>query len=233
MPSDATDLAGRLDSMLHALRSSPLVRVFEETHKPLAPDNAEMDVVIHNLAEFAAVSAHAAFKSCWMSYERFSVHWEQADSAKTDREGVVGGEASLVYLFDIASRTTDLVTGQTPDRERELLRSLRIIDDQPAGGNGTLAAVRLVDEQLLPEVWFFDIRSGVHALDVDYCGYLDALIRTKGGYGWQYLYADIDLAKPEQRMIRERLKHLLAFLANTFPDVDYGALQERFAARST
>ncbi|HEX7824359.1 MAG TPA: hypothetical protein VF477_05625, partial [Mycobacterium sp.] len=168
--------------------------MFEETEKMLAPENATLDTVIANLAEFADVSAHESFRSCWMSFERLSVHWESVDQAAEERE-TVGGEASLVYLFDLASRGTDLVTEQASEKERELLRSLRVVDDQPAGGNGTFAAVRLVDRKLMPDVWFFDIRTGIHALDVNYCDYLDALITTKGGYGWQYLYADIDLTK--------------------------------------
>jgi hypothetical protein len=231
--SEPADLTGRLDAMLHALRSSSRVRVFEATQRPLAPENSSLNVVVDNLAEFAEVSTHGALRKCWHTFERFSVHWEATDIAKDENHGVVGGELSLVYLFDVASRGTDLLSERSTSEEQALLRSLRVIDDQPAGGNGTLAAVRLIDKQLTPDVWFFDVRSGVHELDIDYCGYLDALITTKGGYGWQYLYADIDLSKAEQRLLRERLSRLLAFLTSTFPDVDYGVLQHRLETRTT
>ena len=227
------DLEARLDAMLDALETSKRVIVRERRRRPLSPKSTSLDVVIRDLSRDAGITLQSSLRRCWVPFAEFAVHWESADAERATTQNVIGGEAALSYLYDVASHDTQLATERTDEPERTLLRSLRVIDDQPAGGNGTLAAVRLLERELTSGVWFFDVRTGVHELDVDYCGYLEALITTKGGYGWQYLYADVDLAKPEHRMIRDRLSRLLQFLATTFPDVDCAPLRERFAARTT
>jgi hypothetical protein len=230
MASPPIDLTDRLDTMVAALRASPRVRLHEHRRQPLSARSATIDAVVQDLRD-ADISLHPALTQCWLSFADFAVHWESADISDTTT--VVGGEMGLSYLYDVATHDTDLVAEHTPESQRAILRSLRVIDDQPRGGNGTLAAIRVEENQLMPDTWFFDVRTGVHALDVDYCGYLDALITTKGGYGWQYLYADVDLTKPEQGTLREQLSLLIAFLENAFPDVDYRALRDRLTARKT
>ncbi|MEV0053676.1 hypothetical protein AB0H34_24630 [Saccharopolyspora shandongensis] len=62
-----------------------------------------------------------------------------------------------------------------------------MIDEKPGGGGGTFAALRLQPDNPFPEIWYHDFRKGAFKLDVDYCGYLDELITTKGAPGWHYL----------------------------------------------
>jgi hypothetical protein len=63
------------------------------------------------------------------------------------------------------------------------------------------AALRLSADSPSPEIWFHHFKKEPAAvrLDIDYCGYLDALTVTKGVSGWQYLFADVDLSSPGVR----------------------------------
>jgi hypothetical protein len=226
------DLAARLSIMLDELDASDRIRVYESTRMALPPESATVDAIAKDLQEYVHVSLAPPLRRCFMPFARFGVHWECVQVGKRKLREPVGGEIALTYLYHVASSETDVGSPRTPAKERALLRSLRVIDDQPAGGNGTFAAIRLVDAQLTPDVWFFDVRSGLHSLDVDYCGYLEALTVTRGWYGWQYLFADIDLSKPEQRMLLARLRRMVELLPLIFPKTEISSLAERLAART-
>ncbi|MFI9047085.1 hypothetical protein [Streptomyces sp. NPDC053427] len=58
-------------------------------------------------------------------------------------------------------------------------------------------------------------------MDVDLCGYLDALCVTKGAYGWQYLFTDVSLAEDDHEVTAEFLTEMLAVLPDVFPAHDY------------
>jgi len=228
MTAAPTDLTARLDAMLAALAASPRVRVHRQKRRSLSKRSASLDAVVRDLAE-SDIALHPALQRCWLPFAEYAVHWESA-SAKDE---VVGGEIMVSYLYDVASNETDLITADTPAAQQAVLRGLRVIDDQPQGGNGTLAGIRLIDGTLAPDTWFFDARRGLFALELNYCEYLDAMITTKGGYGWQYLFTEIDLTHRDNQNLQTELRRLLDFLSEAFPEDDYRELRERFAKRTS
>lgn len=68
-------------------------------------------------------------------------------------------------------------------------------------------------------------------MDVDYCGYLAALLVTKGTYGWQYLFADVSLADDIHHHTVENARRMLEVFPRLFPGYDYAPLAARLEAR--
>jgi hypothetical protein len=228
MPTTPDDLAAAFSAMQESLKAAPQLRVDESTHLELPEETNTLSAVVADLKKYAKTELSSALQHCFFPFARFSIYWETAGGGPD----LVWGEMALTYLYNVASRDPSVVTPHTPEAERELLHSLRVIDDQPTGGNGTFAAIRREGSTLQSDVWFFDIKRGTHRLDVDYCGYLYALLDTKGCSGWQYLFADIDLSAAENRGLLARLRRMLKLLPELFPDRDYAPLAERLADRT-
>ncbi len=68
-------------------------------------------------------------------------------------------------------------------------------------------------------------------MDITYCQYLDALLLTKGTYGWQYLYTDISLRRGDFDETVRYLRGMLEVFPEIFPQHDYRELRERLEAR--
>ncbi|RJO78426.1 hypothetical protein D5S18_05940 [Nocardia panacis] len=81
------------------------------------------------------------------------------------------------------------------------------------------------------EIWFHDRSDGPVRLDLDYCGYLEALVRTKGCFGWQYLFADVSLADHEHHHSLDNMRRMLEVFPKLFPEHDYTDLAERLNQR--
>lgn len=67
-------------------------------------------------------------------------------------------------------------------------------------------------------------------MEVTYREYLDALLVTKGTYGWQYLYTDVSLGRGFGG-VRRYLQGMIELFPEIFPNHDYSPLVERLEAR--
>ncbi|WP_190822746.1 hypothetical protein [Saccharopolyspora pogona] len=68
-------------------------------------------------------------------------------------------------------------------------------------------------------------------LDLTYGEYMDALLATKGTRGWEFLFASIELGKPDFRDIVANLRNMLEVFPRLFPTYDYTPFRDRLAAR--
>lgn len=220
MSAESETLASRFEGLLADLKASQRIEVLNWEQVGLQDQ--------HNPQERTGLSLAPPLPECTLPFSRWAVHWETTGGGAST---VTGGEILLTDLNATASQEIDLVTEYTPVGEREILRTLRVVDDQPLGGNGTFAALRLVDGRLEPEVWFYDLKLGLHAMVLDYCAYLDALLHTKGFYGWQYLFAEVDLDAQEYGILLQRLSRTIRVLPTLFPNSNFEDLAERLSAR--
>lgn len=106
-----------------------------------------------------------------------------------------------------------------------------MIGDQPAGGVITFDAVQVKDATMLPRVWLHRFPYGTFELDLDYPAYLEALLLTKGFYGWQFLYADVPLGSVDYVSIAPMIRHGIDILHDHLPDPRLDNLEARFAER--
>ncbi|OKI38305.1 hypothetical protein A6A29_10030 [Streptomyces sp. TSRI0281] len=89
------------------------------------------------------------------------------------------------------------------------------------------------------EIWYSAIADiggdpylpGFIKMNITYCQYLDAMILTKGTYGWQYLYTDISLSRGDFHETVKYLQGMLSVFPEIFPQHDYGDLRARLEAR--
>ncbi|MFI7449647.1 hypothetical protein ACIBQX_19280 [Nonomuraea sp. NPDC049714] len=114
----------------------------------------------------------------------------------------------------------------------EVLGQLRILDQEPMAGTARLSALRLTPGGDDPQVWLYDMNhERLELLDLDYAGYLENLLVTKGAYQWQYLFAEVNFKEPEFHDTARHLSEVLRICPEMFPGHDYAPLQERLEAR--
>jgi len=106
-----------------------------------------------------------------------------------------------------------------------------VIDHQPDSGVIAFEAAQVRDGTLAPHVWMHRFPYGTFELDIDYPGYLEALLLTKGLYGWPFLYADVRLDDPGYVRIVRLIRSGLDFLHDRLPDPGLGELEIRLAER--
>ncbi|WP_091099661.1 hypothetical protein [Micromonospora citrea] len=83
-----------------------------------------------------------------------------------------------------------------------------------------------------PEIWFHDLRDGALRMDLDYPGYLEALLVTKGVIGWQYLYCAPEDCGMGFFPLVDGLAEMLDVFPRLFPHHDYADLAARLRERT-
>ncbi|MFE0421630.1 hypothetical protein [Streptomyces sp. NPDC058953] len=117
------------------------------------------------------------------------------------------------------------------------LDELRALDGAPENGPGDQVFLRVRSGGRAPEIWYDDGDQGLCPLDLDHSGYLDALLLTRGTFGWQRLFTEHGLGgehdpgDPGGLRLRTRLTAMLALFPEVFPRYDYRPLRRRFADR--
>ncbi|WP_051828296.1 hypothetical protein [Streptomyces bicolor] len=142
------------------------------------------------------------------------------------------GEFRLAHLLTtVLDQRMDVIWKGEDDTERALYRELRYFDDTPRTGAGRMALLRATPGATDPEIWFFDTRQGVMPMELDYAGYLDALLITKGVMGWQYLYCEPAFSGLGFASSAGGLKEMAEDFPRLFPDHDYTDLRARLEER--
>ncbi|MFI6698218.1 hypothetical protein ACIBJC_04455 [Streptomyces sp. NPDC050509] len=160
-------------------------------------------------------------------HDNIAAHWR---SRRADSRLV--GEFSLTHIMRaIVENYMDDIWEGEDDWERKLYSELRFFDDTPRSGSGRMALLRATPGVTDPEVWFFDTRQGAMRMELDYPGYLDTLLVTKGAIGWQYLYVDPAFSGLGFASCSARLKEMLDVFPRLFPDHDYTDLRTRLQER--
>ncbi|MFD5383877.1 hypothetical protein ACFWMG_02715 [Streptomyces sp. NPDC127074] len=151
-----------------------------------------------------------------------------------------GGEFSVAHLAYVLSQQVGPWVNQEPTEfRRQFMASLRCIDSTPNSGSGRMSFLRMRSHVSPLEIWYSDIADiggepyppGYVKLDLSYSQYLEALLLTKGMFGWQYLYAEMSLRGTSWSDVRNRLKVMVDVFPEIFPQYDYTELRERLEAR--
>ncbi|MER5982834.1 hypothetical protein [Streptomyces sp. NPDC001787] len=145
----------------------------------------------------------------------------------------IAGEFHIVHIAEAVVRgpqpsAIDPATSEAG----QLIEEFRIFETHPVGGTGTYSALRLTHNEVSPEIWYFDLRQGPSRLHISYSDYLDVMLRTKGLYDWQYLFAEPDKDNYGMSVSLPYLRDGLDFLAREFPEDDLSDLRDRLAERT-
>jgi hypothetical protein len=184
---------------------------------------ADADGVFDRITAEWRVRLDDALRSYHFAADEYHAAWTATD-------GSVCGEFCLRNIYDCLVGWHPPLEGPEflPPGDRRVLAALRIFDEAPFAGAGAVAGMRVPPDGGEPEIWFYvATRAVLHRLHLDYGTYLETLLLTKGAFGWQYLFADVDLTAPQHYDDAANLSAMLNVFPGYFPSHDYDPLRER------
>lgn len=195
-----------------------------EDLEPISEDNPEL----------AGVVLSDRLKRCSLRFSDISAEWSFVGDERS-----LDGEFRVPHLYLALIEDPPLCNDLAGDSERALLSELRMIDSAPRRATGEAAFVRVQPHKETLEVWYqdrylFDAEEntqGFLRMEVDYCGYLEALRMAMGVLGWQMLFVDASLRAHGFREHVENLRNMLDVFPDVFPEYDYTPLRARLEAR--
>jgi hypothetical protein len=207
----------------------------EVERRPPAPDLtpqrlellADADRVFDRITAEWRVRLDDALRPYHFAADEYHVAWTATD-------GSVLGEFCLGNIYDclVGWPHPPLGDENLPPGDRGVLAALRIFDQTPFAGAGAAAGLRVPPDGGEPEIWFYvATRTMFHRLHLDYGTYLETLLLTKGAFGWQYLFADVDLTAPQHHDTAQILTAMLNVFPRYFPGHDYDPLRVRLRER--
>lgn len=215
----------RLANAIRELRESPITGPIDEYVEPAEDENVDVDRVFQGLADDGH-PIDRRMQRCYFRYKHVALEWNIEDG-----EDVLAGEFDLINIAAIPDLPVPADYFTRDGLDLQFLSELYVIDDLSASGTGSLAAMRLQDGVADPEIWFLDGDRTYVKLDLGYCEYLDGLLVSKGVYGWQYLFADVELGEYEFGPVLDNLRWMLDIFPEQFPEHDYAPLVARLEAR--
>jgi hypothetical protein len=145
----------------------------------------------------------------------------------------IAGEFRISHIGEVMIRGSRVEPVDPADSPTDrLVKQLKVFETHPVGGTGTYTALRLSPDQRSSEVWYFDLRQGPTRLHLTYGEYLDTMLRTKGLYDWQYLFADPDPDNYGMCVSLPYVRKGFGLLAREFPEVDLSDLVARLEERA-
>ncbi|MFE3598879.1 hypothetical protein [Streptomyces sp. NPDC059142] len=213
--------------MLASLHVSPEMNVLVRTQGEIDETYGNSAEIFEKIAAWLGISLDPSLQRCLIRFNEVAAHWH-IDQSPTE----LTGEFNLPFLLvALAHPSPHLGWDGMPETERQLVSEFKVIDSTPDSGVGHLTSLRIQECVTIPEVWFLDSTRGTYKLDVCYCQYMEALLLTKGTYGWQYLFADVSLGATEFEAVENSMKQMLRLFPSLFPDFDYEPLRVRLAER--
>ncbi|MCQ4212457.1 hypothetical protein [Streptomyces longispororuber] len=216
-------------AMLDELSGSAEVQVFHEERRPVSEITGDAATAFEMIADELGIHLDASLRRTYMRFDGLSSYWA------IERPGVyLTGEFSIDHIATVMfdDGADELITDETPEEERQIYSELRVCDRHPRGGGGSLAGLRINPGVAKPEVWYYHGTHGVSKLDIGYDEYLDALLVTKGTYGWQYLFVeDPPVQEVEYQSALDDMRDMLQVFPELFPRHDYAPFVSRLEAR--
>ncbi|MEU9793165.1 hypothetical protein AB0E27_21485 [Streptomyces sparsogenes] len=203
----------------------------EELDEPL---EAYLPLYEHN-EDWDEVQLDDDLMECALRFTDLGAQWSTTDGLPE-----IYGEYRILHFYDVF----DQPEGPEPlpdatEFQRKFMSELRYFDMTPRSGAGMMTFVRMKPHVSPIEIWYHDISDiggdpfppGFVKMDITYREYLDALLLTKGTYGWQYLYTDPSQSYGGLLSKVNYLKRMLDLFPEIFPQYDYTSLRERLEAR--
>jgi hypothetical protein len=186
----------------------------------------DIDFQFGEIENFLKYKLDKKLKNCLFLSDEISLYWGY--ELKED-EHENGGEfrlSSLSHIFTFSK--PELWYEEMEEEEKEFYKKLIPFDDHPNTGDGVMGVFKMENGIASPEIWLYDNNGLCHKMDLDYPGYLDYLLETKGFYGWQYLFCEIDLSDYYFASAKNQLETMLKVLPQLFPDQDYKKYFDRY-----
>lgn len=221
-----TPVEARCAEAITELDQSPYTSLSVHGFAPADPSHRDREFAFSDIREKSGVNLDDATRAYFFPNDEIHVAWRSTTGP------LIVGEFCLMNIHRSLTGTIIPPEDWTLESEEEdILGDLYIIDSTPHGGTGNVAGLYVTPQGGL-EVWYYDM--GLHRLeqlDLDYRGYVDAALVTKGTSGWQYLFADIHFSSDELHTTAADLNVMLETFPEVFPSHEYQPLHVRFEER--
>jgi hypothetical protein len=223
---DPTPIERRFLAVIESLKRNDAINVNRVRKGAVSEVVKDSSAGFSVLEELFGVTLDPVLTNYHIRHSELGIHWYAAGTSVLG-----GGEFVLRELVDALISGPPNADDTRDDDERELFQQLRVVDYLPEGGSWSFSAVRLTGGTIAPRMWVYWFPLGAFALDLDYRGYLEALLLTRGFYGWQFLYADVRLAGMRYAPLVDLIRTGLGLLKEALPDRRYAELETRLAER--
>ncbi|MFF4231937.1 hypothetical protein [Streptomyces sp. NPDC001820] len=211
------------------MRNCTSIRMSRDHQGPLSLPIGDAPKAFADLAEWENIQLEPSLQRCYLRFSNLAACWGTDDS---ESDPLIAGEFDITHIYKALTRDAPDPGWADPSvEERQMLPELRAFDGTTMTGAGHLTMLRIQRGVGNPQVWFNKAPFGPHLMDIDYCGYLEALRITKGTFGWQFLFTEVSLADSGHEATTERLTNMLDVFPGLFPDHDYEPLRARLADR--
>jgi hypothetical protein len=148
--------------------------------------------------------------------------WRDGDELKP------GGQIHMHPFGTVFGNWIDKIWGKAASDETDLIDftwELRGVEQQAGWTDESDWMTVLHMPEGLPfyQLYFHDAMTQTLLLDLDFVDYCNALIDTRGAYGWQFLATEVDF--DEQPEVRELAATALSTIGEVFPTVDISHLR--------
>lgn len=195
---------------------------------PVIAEFADPDWVLADIASRTGLQLpDHPFRDHFFASNSIAARW------RSEGDPQIVGEFALSHIHRcLVGDPPELEDPALSDDEGDILFELRVIDQEPFSGSGRLTGIRLAEGGSSHELWLYDMsQERLERLDADYGTYLENVLITKGAYGWQYLFADVDFKEPGLGDVADNLSEMLRVFPEMFSGHSYADLQRRLEAR--
>ncbi|WP_411145376.1 hypothetical protein [Streptomyces sp. x-80] len=227
MPSSEDRFSVRSSRAVKELIDSPGFNVEVRPPDPSITLPADHLEVRTTLLKYVAPSVAEDLQEHYFPVDEIHASWDSTGQPRAS------GELCLTNILICLTRWQAPLGDSTLARsDQEVLASLKVVDQEPFSGTGRVTGIRITSRDTEPEIWYHDTpRSRLTRMELSYGAYAETALATKGAFGWQYLFTDVNLSSPEFHAASRNLGESLALFSEAFPQYDYVPLVNRLEAR--
>ena len=163
-----------------------------------------------------------AIKAFYRVCGRLRLKWKLRDprDLEIDFKGSVEGSVNILDIdtvimgFDGRHWLNELWTEKMSESDKAFKKRLKIFD-YFGSDNVDAVCLEVKEGALIPELWVNNLDYGAFRLNLDLDDYLQTLLRTRGIWGWQFFYADINWFNSNYG-IRNTAEHILKVFPQLF-----------------
>jgi len=167
------------------------------------------------------------FKLAW------EFHTEELSRSHTFIEGHVRilNFHKMFMGFDGRFWRGELWSEKTPERDLQFLKGLQVLDYYGKDSVECVCLERTDDRVLSPNLWLFYQGLIPMRMEFNLTEYASKLRQTKGIWGWQFFYVDVNLSEHEFEAVKDNCEMVIQWYGKIFRDGFESELAERYHKR--
>ncbi|MBW1297382.1 hypothetical protein [Aquimarina litoralis] len=164
-------------------------------------------------------------KSFYSEFDGLRLSWNYISGHVESNQTIISENTKILPFYQMISGYDgnfwegEIWSQNTSEKISSFYKRLKVFDYIENDNVHCICLELSLDNMLTPKMWIFRGGYTPIPLNIDITQYVDKLCQTKGFWGWQYLFTDIDLNSPENEGIKLGLKDSLRSYLNFFPEM--------------